>query len=261
MKTLKLISLLILFSLEINGQTRMKVRFNNSEGIKHFRSGNLQDAITSFTKSIDLLPNAEAFYYRAKVYFELNHMQEYCDDIEMASCYLFKDAKQLTNNTCYITDTIYVDKLNQQSDSLSYEYMKISQKSKLKNKLFFTVKNRKEEVIFAYSIIDQDTIYGQLPVDMPEFPNGEQGLLSYLSKSIRYPDKAKAAGITGTVFVTFIIDESGEVKNAHIWTGIGGGCDEEALRVINLMPKWKPGLYNNTAVKVQYGLPIRFTLR
>ena len=96
---------------------------------------------------------------------------------------------------------------------------------------------------------------------MPSFPGGEEALFKYLGKSIKYPQMAADAGISGVVYVTFVVDKDGKVKDAKVLRGIGGGCDEEALRVVNNMPPWQPGKQRGKPVKVQYNLPIRFTLK
>ncbi|MCB9170496.1 MAG: energy transducer TonB [Flavobacteriales bacterium] len=96
---------------------------------------------------------------------------------------------------------------------------------------------------------------------MPSFPGGEEELFKYLGKSIKYPQMAADAGISGVVYVTFVVDKDGKVKDAKVLRGIGGGCDEEALRVVNNMPPWTPGKQRGKPVKVQYNLPIRFTLK
>lgn len=96
---------------------------------------------------------------------------------------------------------------------------------------------------------------------MPTFRDGGHvGLVQYIVQHVKYPEEAKKQGISGTVYVTFIIDEKGKVLNAGILRGIGGGCDEEALRVVQSMPDWNPGLEKGKAVKVQFNLPIRFSL-
>ncbi|MFI5218592.1 MAG: energy transducer TonB [Bacteroidia bacterium] len=98
--------------------------------------------------------------------------------------------------------------------------------------------------------------------EMPQFPGGgESALIKYLSENIKYPPIARENGITGTVYVTFIIDKEGRVSDSKILRGIGGGCDEEALRVVNKMPLWKPGRQNGRGVIVQYNLPVRFSLK
>jgi protein TonB len=96
---------------------------------------------------------------------------------------------------------------------------------------------------------------------MPSFPGGDEALFKFLGKNIDYPQMAADAGITGMVYVTFVIEKDGSVADARILKGIGGGCDEEALRVVKQMPKWSPGKQRGKSVKVQYNLPVRFTLK
>ena len=97
---------------------------------------------------------------------------------------------------------------------------------------------------------------------MPQFPGGgEAALIKYLSQNIKYPPMARESNISGNVYVTFLVDKDGKVKDAKILRGIGGGCDEEALRVVSHMPDWKPGKQNGRPVMVQYNLPVRFTLK
>jgi periplasmic protein TonB len=97
--------------------------------------------------------------------------------------------------------------------------------------------------------------------EMPGFPGGDEELFKYLGKSIKYPAMAKDANIQGTVYVTFVVKEDGSISNVQILRGIGGGCDEEAKRVVESMPKWKPGKQRGKAVRVQFNLPIKFILR
>lgn len=96
---------------------------------------------------------------------------------------------------------------------------------------------------------------------MPEFPGGQEELFKYLSQKVNYPPLAKENGIQGKVYVTFVVDNSGSIKDVKIIRGIGGGCDEEAMRVVKAMPPWKPGKQNGKPVNVQFNLPIKFTLK
>ncbi len=91
---------------------------------------------------------------------------------------------------------------------------------------------------------------------MPEMKTS----LAELQKKIVYPDRAQKAGIEGRVIVQFIVNEKGEVEDPRIIRGIGGGCDEEALRVVKLA-KFEPGEQRGVPVRVQYTLPIMFMLR
>jgi len=97
--------------------------------------------------------------------------------------------------------------------------------------------------------------------DMPSFPGGDSAMLNFLASKIRYPDSAKINMISGAVYISFIINELGAVTEATVLRGIGGGCDEEALRVVNSMPSWTPGVQRGRRVKVQFTLPIRFMLK
>jgi periplasmic protein TonB len=96
---------------------------------------------------------------------------------------------------------------------------------------------------------------------MPEFPGGDKALYEFLAKNIKYPAVAKDNGIEGKVYIKFVINEDGSVSQATVARGIGGGCDEEALRVVKDMPKWKPGKQRGKNVKVWYTLPVYFKLQ
>ena len=95
---------------------------------------------------------------------------------------------------------------------------------------------------------------------MPEYPSGQSALMDFLAKNIQYPQAAKEAGITGTVIVSFVIEKNGSVSNIKILKGLGSSCDEEVIRVVNMMKKWKPGKQKGKSVRVQYNLPVKFTL-
>jgi protein TonB len=96
---------------------------------------------------------------------------------------------------------------------------------------------------------------------MPEFPGGEEAFSAYLDKTLVYPKEAKKKNIQGKVWITFLIDREGNIYNVEIIEGIGGGCDEEAVRVIKNMPKWKPGTQDGKPVIVKFRFPINFILK
>lgn len=96
---------------------------------------------------------------------------------------------------------------------------------------------------------------------MPQFPGGQEAMLKFLVENISYPEEAKLKKIQGKVFVSFIVEKDGKVGNVKLLRGIGGGCDEEALRVVGLMPDWKPGEQRGQAVRVAFNMPIRFALQ
>ncbi len=96
---------------------------------------------------------------------------------------------------------------------------------------------------------------------MPEFPGGQAAMMNFIATNIRYPPMARESGIQGRVFVNFVVEPDGSVTNVNVLRGIGGGCDEEAIRVVQAMPKWTPGRQRGRAVRVSFNLPVRFTLQ
>jgi len=96
--------------------------------------------------------------------------------------------------------------------------------------------------------------------EWPAFPGGDTARIMYLNENLKYPKIAKETGIQGAVYVSFVVEKDGSITNVKILRGIGGGCDEEALRVINAMPKWNPGRQNGKEVRVQFNMPITFKL-
>jgi protein TonB len=96
---------------------------------------------------------------------------------------------------------------------------------------------------------------------MPEYPGGMGALMKYLAENIKYPPLAKESGIQGRVFINFVVEPNGAISNVKVLRGIGGGCDEEAVRVVSKMPNWKPGKQRGKAVRVSYNLPVKFTLQ
>jgi periplasmic protein TonB len=96
---------------------------------------------------------------------------------------------------------------------------------------------------------------------MPEFPGGINSMNEFLAKNMKYPRLAVETGIQGIVFATFVVEKDGSITGIQILHGIGGGCDEEAIRVIRQMPKWDPGKQRGVPVRVQLNLPVKFVLK
>ena len=105
-----------------------------------------------------------------------------------------------------------------------------------------------------------DKVYEKVEV-MPEFPGGEQAMLDFVAKNVVYPQEARDKEISGRVLVSFIVEKDGSITDAKVAKGIGGGCDEEAVRVVNAMPKWKPGKQKGKPVRVSFMMPFTFKLQ
>jgi protein TonB len=102
-------------------------------------------------------------------------------------------------------------------------------------------------------------IYEQVE-QMPEYPGGEIEMRKFLANSVKYPVEAQQKGIQGKVFVSFVVDKKGAVKNVKIARGADPLLDAEALRVVNNFPQWIPGKEKGKKVAVQYTVPINFRL-
>lgn len=116
--------------------------------------------------------------------------------------------------------------------------------------------------------VDTSKIYEISAVEQaPQFSGGggENEMLRFIAKNIRYPDKAREAGTQGTIYVSFVVDQSGAIKDIVEKKGLEGEgaeeCFNEVVRAINLMPLWIPGSIKGIAVKVNYTLPIKFSMR
>lgn len=104
-------------------------------------------------------------------------------------------------------------------------------------------------------------IYNPSSIDVyPEFEGGMKGWARFLQRNLRYPNLAQENGVQGRVMVSFVIEKDGSISDVKLISGIGSGCDEEALRVIRKSPNWKPGKQNSQSVRVRYTMPLAFAL-
>lgn len=95
---------------------------------------------------------------------------------------------------------------------------------------------------------------------MPEYPGGYRAMLQFLGNNLKYPKEAEVNGIEGRVVCQFVVEADGSVNEVRVARGIDPMLDNEAVRVIKLMPKWTPGMQDGKAVRVRYTLPISFRL-
>lgn len=118
-----------------------------------------------------------------------------------------------------------------------------------------------EPVAPVEDVPQEDGIFNVVE-QMPEFPGGTAKLMEFLKRNIRYPQDAVEAGIEGKVFVRFVVDKQGGIRDVTVLRGVPGGpmLDKEALRVVKSMPLWSPGMQNGRKVSTYFNLPIVFKL-
>jgi protein TonB len=119
------------------------------------------------------------------------------------------------------------------------------------------------EVVFdepVQEVVVEDNTVFTVVEQQPEFEGGYEAMMNFIRKNMRYPASARRMGVDGTVYVQFVVGKDGTINDVKTIRGISADCDKEAERVVNLMPKWKPGRQNGKSVFVRFVLPIRFKL-
>lgn len=106
---------------------------------------------------------------------------------------------------------------------------------------------------------DDDEVYGAVDV-MPEYFGGVNAMFDFIQKNVKYPESAKKKGIEGRVFVQFVVEKDGSLSSFQVLRGVNDELNDEAIRVLKMMPKWKPGMKDGKPVRVQYTMPFKFQL-
>lgn len=150
-----------------------------------------------------------------------------------------------------------IKKYDKALEHLNHFHTKSANKYEI-TELINSLKNTLEISNIIYDGVSEKPV--MIAEKMPKFGSDESALLQYLASNIKYPNQAASDGVEGSVVISFVINEKGQVLNPTIIKPIGGGCDEEALRVVGNMPKWTPGSQNGKNVSVKITIPIRFKL-
>jgi len=113
---------------------------------------------------------------------------------------------------------------------------------------------------FLLMIAFSSVSFAQTVETQPEFPGGEEAMMKYIQKTIRYPEEAVQKIEQGRIYIQFVVEVDGSLSEISVARGVSPSLDEEAMRVISLMPKWIPGTLNGEKVRVKYTVPIYFKL-
>ncbi len=123
-------------------------------------------------------------------------------------------------------------------------------------------------LLFSVAAFAQDTSVKPVPIQeyrrytpqpvLPEFPGGKDSMAIFIKNNLRYPKKARKHHISGIIQVNFTVSTDGTLKNATVFKSLGYGCDEEALRIVHLMPKWIPGRKGRDPMELDYHINIPF---
>lgn len=258
MKKNILVTAFILFSITLFGQTKSSDN-NFNLGVAAFQAGNYEKALAYFTESLNEVWSTNCMVNRAITYYYLGDTCKFCDDLEYAFNSGDTTAARLFKENCATTRII-----EKVPDSIKRIYPKAKyleiRHTKCNPDSTVTLFSRDSKSTWSEDISISYQDASVIVEEMPLFPGGDTALFQFISQNIKYPIKARDAGIQGTVIVTFIIDKIGYIRNVKVISGIGGGCDEEAIRIVKLMPKWKPGTQNGKPVNVKFNVPIQYYL-
>ena len=246
-------------------------------GVKAFNQQDYKTADSLFAKSAELEPHVDTYFNLASSKYKLGDYCGYCQYIDKVSKYGDIEAMKLFNSKCCIYDTTFYKNVNVDGISNYYSVVTSEKCSKNKSQCFYI--KIKDSMKYSFVFIDStykisNITFNNFPnIDtnlnkilfyitdkMPTFIGGENKLYEFIGNNIKYPNAAKKSSIKGTVYISFIIDETGTINNVNIKKSAHPILDEEALRVVHLMKQWIPGEYKNKPVKVSFVLPIRFTL-
>jgi len=258
MKKIYLLSILIVSSLVVYSQTGNSMK-DYEKGTAAAKSGKFQESITFFSRSIDELPTADAYYNRAAVYYELGDTCNFCKDLNSAVKLNDSDAKKLYFEKCTFTKIVtdIPDSIRLNHPGISHIEI-VRYFCKYDSTINFVSDSKSVELLTENIDYENDKPYVVVE-NMPEYPGGDKAMRRFLSKNIHYPQTARRNGIQGTVYVAYIVERDGSIGNVKLLTRIGGGCDEEAIRVVKSMPNWIPGTQSGKKVRVQFNLPIKFS--
>lgn len=153
------------------------------------------------------------------------------------------EPEQIIEELVVVEDDVEVADINLNSEA--------DEKTKTSTQIVQSFEVEEEEVeVIEFAVVEEK----------PEFPGGQVALLKYLAENTKYPPIAKENGVSGRVYVQFVIDQTGAVTQAKVARGVDPYLDAEAVRVVKSIPKWKPGKQRGKAVQVSYIVPISFKL-
>ena len=154
------------------------------------------------------------------------------------------EPEQIIEELVIVEDDVKVDDININSEA--------DEKTQTQIHIVETIEVEEEEEVepVAFAAVE----------NKPEYPGGDMALMKYLAENTKYPAIAKENGVSGRVFVQFVIDKTGKVVDVTVPRGVDKSLDKEAVRVVKSMPNWKPGMKDGAPVKVRYTIPINFKL-
>lgn len=264
MKKVLLTLVLILVSVVSNCQINNAIMYFQ-KGTEAFNANKFDEAVLLLTTSIEKFPTSDAYFNRGVTYFNLGDTCRFCKDMLDAAKLEDTQAKNMYEEKCMFTTFCYniPDSMKLNYPGLVH-YEVIHHKYLIDSIVSYGFKNadttwnvKESNLYFMHK--DTPPICKNVEV-MPEFPGGVNEMMKFIFTNLHYPKDARDHGKSGVVLVSFIISTDGSMIYPKVIKGFDKSCEVEALRVINLFPKWIPGKSKGKAVAVNFNLPISFKL-
>lgn len=261
MKQLILFITIAFISTTIFSQSNVSVK-NYKKGGKALEQKKYQEAISYLTLSIEVYPSAKAFLSRSEAYFAIGDSCAFCNDLKESSKLNNVEAYKKFKEKCRYTNT-----LKNLPDSIAKNHPNVIRIEITHNKCssdstIDAVSQNHDEEMWRNEIseIEDVPIYA-IVESMPKYFGGDDARNQFLESNMIYPEKEILKGIQGTVYVSFVVDIDGSVTRVKILKGLSRSIDQEAIRVVKLMPKWTPGMQNRKPVRVIFNMPIYFKIK
>ena len=236
-------------------------------GVIYFNQEKLKEADSLFEISAKLEPNADVFYNKAMVNKKLGNFTDYCYNLSYAIHYGDRESYKLFSCDCIKVDSFYVTESYKKADSDKYFYKLRFIKASFNLTQEFYKYDNKNQLLLSYEIDkNNDTsythfsknIWDSLIINQIYNPS-----YFFIQKNIKYPEAEKEAQIQGKVFIQFYINKNGKIEGPKVIKIPAGGINlaTEALRVIKILPNYKPVMFNGNNVKMKVIMPFIFRLQ
>jgi TonB family protein len=223
-------------------------------------SGDLNQAIALLTENMRIQYSQKVAAQLGQIQLQNGDTIGYC----ISQRYLNKgrdtDASALYEATCQDRDSTTFEASGLSSSRYPGIIAVTRSYHRADGRTYFVLYGQEGIKELAFSTFDKDTLF-LITARIPEFPGGESEMFKFFGTTIIYPSAAKDRGISGVVYLTFVIDRNGRIKEPEIMRGVHHAMDEESMRVVSLMPTWQPGYHAGEPVEFRLNLPLRYTLR
>lgn len=238
--------LLVFFSLTSNSQN-LKYQLYIDQGIKELNLGNFLKADSLFDSSFEIFPDKNAYFNKALSQLSQSNQCGFCDNMRMASFYDDQEADSLYKKYCVKSQMLFQSPYDSLFPLYANKKYEIIESDVCGKRTSIQLFDTNDSLIASLKIIDKRYYYSNLAYHA-EYPGGEEMFNKFLENNISYPEEAKEQGIKGKVYLSFIVSEEGLVKDANVVIGVHKLLDDEALRLIRLIPKWIPATKNGKAI-------------